>query len=146
VSALLKNWPLFIIPTALYCAAILAGSRQLEKTYQRLRGEITSEEDLMILKRAINLNMMVAIFLMAFAALYFGIMFYLAYTRYIAPLTAVLYSLLLGFAGLACTLLYGRKIEKRVKNMTIMTENPQILETYIRWVKQWDEPRLRLPD
>ena len=146
MAALFKNWPIFVIPTALYCAVILAGSRKLEKTYRRLGGKITSEEDLAILKRAINLNMMLAIFLMAFAALYFGIMFYLAYIGYITPLTAVLYSPLLGFAGLACTLVYGKKVENRAKNMNVTAENAQIFETYNRWVRQWEEPRLRLPD
>lgn len=143
---LFDNWPLILVPAALYCALALAGSRKLEVAYESLRGRITSEEDLRVIKRAINLNMMLAVVLTAFVGVYIGVMFYLAFTGHVFYLTAAVYIPMLTTAGLLCSLLYGGKIEKRVKEMSVTPEDPRIEETYRRWVRQWDETRLRLPD
>lgn len=141
-----RHWPLVVVPTVLYCVLILVGSRKLAAAYQSLGGRITSEEDLSVIKKAINQNMMLAIILLVIVLGYIGGMFYLALNGYISFLRAAAYMPILPIAGLICSLLYARKIEKRAKNMTVTAENPQIRETYRRWVKQWNELRLRLPD
>jgi predicted membrane-bound mannosyltransferase len=143
---LLRHWPLIIIPAAFYCALIIVGSMKLEGTYKSLKGEIASEEDLAVMKCAINLNMTIAIAIFVFIGLYILVMFYLAFNGYVTLLTTAVYIPLLTTAGMVCSLLYARKIEKRAKNMIVTAENPHIFNTYKRWVKQWDEPRLRLPD
>lgn len=146
MEELIKYWPLVVVPTILYCVLVLLASRKLEATYQRLGGRISSEEDLGVLKKAINHNMTLAIIVIVIVLVYLGAIFYMAYAGYFTFLTAAIYMPILPVAGFLCSLLYTKKIEKRAKNMTVTADDPQILETYRRWVKQWDEPRLRLPD
>ncbi|HKR01196.1 MAG TPA: hypothetical protein VJT09_11010 [Pyrinomonadaceae bacterium] len=146
MDELLRPWPLLVIPAVLYCVIIVAGSMKLAATYKSLGGKIASNEDLAVMKKAINLNMMIAIFIFVYFAAYIALMFYLTFNGRVSLITAAIYVPLVTSAGLACSLLYAKKIEKKAKNMTITTEDPQILQTYWRWVKQWDEPRLKLPD
>ena len=146
MDELLKHWPLVIIPTALYCAIMLAGTRKLEATYQTLGGRITSEEDLAVMKRAINANMKMAVVIFGFIGLYICLMFYLSFTGYVTLLTTALYIPLLTTSGLVVSLLYAKKVEARAKDMVVTAENPQVLQTYRLWVKQWDLLRLKLPE
>jgi ABC-type bacteriocin/lantibiotic exporter with double-glycine peptidase domain len=143
---LLTHWPLMVIPAALYCALIVVGSMKLDATYKSLGGRIASAQDLATMRRAINLNMTLAISLFVFIAIYIVMMFYLAYTGYVKPMTAVIYIPLLTTAGHVCSHFYARNIERRAKNMSVTADDPRVFNTYRLWVKQWEEPRLRLPD
>jgi hypothetical protein len=39
---------------------------------------------------------------------------------------------------------WGKKYENKIKNMEVKRPDPQIKETFERYLKEWKEPRLQL--
>lgn len=143
---LLTNWPLVAVPTIVYCVVMVIGSRKLDATYQSLNGRISSRDDLMIMKKTINRDMTLAFILIIFVLVYISGMFYLAFAGKFTLLTTAIYVPVLTTTAFICSLFYTRKVEKRAKNMSVTAEDPSVLETYRLWIKQWSEPRFRLPE
>ena len=72
----------------------------------------------------------------------------------VAPLFAALLSIPTGFHHQlfifgVTTLpigLYGKKVEKTIRTLNVDADDPDIQETYERWLKLWNKPGFKLPD
>lgn len=141
----LSTWYLSVAPTALYIFIALSGVFKTRQTAREIGHAIRCESDLSLVKSAINLNMMTAIIMLGICAVYivsFWLMIFRGYLNMPAYLLhqAVFVAANLGFRP------YLRRCEMELKTLSVINQDFRLVTTYRRWLKQWNEPRLRLPD
>ena len=144
MDEILLNWKLAVLPTLVYCAVGFAGTRRLEITLNALGGAIRSRSDLAALRGAINLNMALALSLALIYGLYFSLLLFQLFTSRIPLPVFIFYNAFMPLTGAVCSRLYFQRVEERARKLTVFAGDPEIEETYRRWLKQWREPRLRL--
>ena len=144
MEEILLNWKLAALPTLVYCAVGFAGTRRLEATLNDLGGRLRSRSDLAALRGAINLNMALALLLALIYGLYFMLLLFHLFTSRIPLATFIVYNAFMPLTGAVCSRLYFQRVEERARKLTVFAGDPEIEETYRRWLKQWREPRLRL--
>ena len=144
LEELLLNWKLALLPTLLNLAVGFAGTRRLEVVLNDLGGAIRTRSDLAALRRAINLNMALALSLALIYGLYFMLLLFHLFTARISLATFIVYNAFMPLAGALCTWLYFQPVEDRARNLSVSSHDPEIEADYRRWLKQWREPRFRL--
>jgi hypothetical protein len=144
VTELLLNWHYAVLPTLAYCAVGFLGTRRLERTLDALGGAIRSRADLAALRGAINLNMALALSLLALYGAYFVTLLFLLFTGRLSLPVFVVFNCFLPLAGKLCSAAYYERVEARARSLAVAHPDPEIEATYLRWIKQWREPRLRL--
>jgi len=122
---------------------MLSMRRNIE-VYERLHGVIRSRQDLVLLKRAINLNMQ-------FAMIYIGlfIAFIIVLVIMILSRGSFMNAVLVLFIAGVVTLplgLIGKKYENKIKSLQVEGDDPELTGVFTTYLKQWGEPRFRLPD
>ena len=116
---------------------------RIEAFIRQTKGVIRYRPDLMNVKKIINLNMMMAV---AYIALY--VIFFIIVAVMFAGgkwVQAVTIMFIFGIVTLPFGLI-GKNFEKKIKNLKIETTEPDIAETYQRWLVQWREARFKLPN
>lgn len=122
---------------------VLSMRKNIE-VYDRIHGVIRSRQDLVLLKQAINLNMQLAM-------LYIGLFIAFIIVLVVMVLsgrsfmTAVLMLFIAGVVTLPLGLI-GKKYENKIKSLKIEGEDPELARIFTAYLKQWNEPRFRLPD
>jgi len=116
---------------------------KIEEVYQKTKGVIRFRHDLLAVRDVINLNM-------GFAVLYlimFGLFFIFIVIIFIngMVLRAIIMLFLFGVITLPVGLL-GKHYEKKIKSMEVQSNDPEIANTFRRYLIQWKEPRLKLQD
>lgn len=144
MEEILGNWHYAVVPTLVYCGVGFFGTLRLDSTLDRLGGAIRSRGDLASLRGAINLNMVLALSLLAIYVVYFVALLALLFTGRLSLPTFVVFNCFLPLAGKLCSALYFERVERRARSLAVANSDPEIEATYLRWIKQWGEPRLRL--
>ena len=110
-----------------------------------LQGELTSHEDLFLLRGAINQSMQLAIVYLGMFVLFVLCLLVLVFVLGMDFFQGSMCLFVFGVTTLPVGL-YGKHVEKRLKTLYVSSDDPEIQETYQRWLQQWGEPRFKLPD
>lgn len=145
MDEILQHWRLAFFPTLAYCGLGLVGTLRLQKALDELDGALRSPADLAVLRRAINVNMAFAVSVFVFIGLYTLVLTFYLLAGWFSFATFIAYSVFLPVAALPLNKLYFMRVERRARNLSVFSPDPQIEATYRRWLKEWSEPRLRLP-
>jgi len=125
--------------------AAIGSSRNLNRTYARLEGEIRSQDDLLIVREVINLSMLQA-FILIMAEAFWVIGFLIAiYFGFLRRGDILIHGGTFA-GGLTLIVAYAKPIEKRFRGLKANPLKPEIGETFARWKKEWREPRIRLSE
>jgi hypothetical protein len=140
-------YPVFYVLILFILLAVIMHVLSMRKNievYDRIHGVIRSRQDLVLLKQAINLNMQLAM-------LYIGLFIAFIIVLVVMVLsgrsfmTAVLMLFIAGVVTLPLGLI-GKKYENKIKSLKIEGEDPELARIFTAYLKQWNEPRFRLPD
>ncbi len=136
---------LTILLIALISAAVMHGYNifRIEQFMRRTRGVIRFRPDLMAVKTIININMRMAIVYLALYIIFFMVMVIMFVSGNQTQAITILF--LFGVITLPLGMI-GKNYEKKIKNLQIDAHEPDIAETYQRWLRQWKEARFQLPD
>jgi small-conductance mechanosensitive channel len=104
-------------------------------------GVIMSMNDLEIIREVINLNMKLAVYYIVFFIVLIIILGVLALNKLFKEAALILF--LFGVVTLVIGL-WGKTYENKIRNMEVKTDDPEIKETFQRYLKEWGEPRLQL--
>jgi glucan phosphoethanolaminetransferase (alkaline phosphatase superfamily) len=104
-------------------------------------GVIMSMNDLEIIREVINLNMKLAVYYIVFFVVLIVILGVLALNKLFkeAALTLFVFGVITLIIGL-----WGKTYENKIRNMEIKTGDPEVKETFERYLEEWAEPRLQL--
>ncbi len=114
---------------------------KIKTVLRETNGIIMSMNDLEKVKEVINLNMKLAVYYIVFFVLLIIILGVLALNKLFKEAAIILF--LFGVITLIIGLL-GKTYENKIRNMEVKTDNPEIKETFERYLKEWTEPRLQL--
>lgn len=114
---------------------------KIKEVLQETNGIIMSMSDLEKVRDVININMKLAVYYIVFVIILFIILAFLAFNRFFGQVILILFSF--GVITLIVGL-WGKIYENKIRNMEVKTDNPEIKETFQRYLKEWNEPRLQL--
>lgn len=114
---------------------------KIKAALKETNGIIMSMNDLETIKKVINLNMKLAVYYIVFFILLIIILGVLALNQLFKEAALILF--LFGVITLVVGL-WGKIYENKIRNMEVKTDNPEIKETFERYLKEWGEPRLQL--
>ncbi len=144
MNSFLATWYCSIVP------ALAASAMQWYSIYKQkqvmadLGGRLTSPKDLHPVREAINLSMIMAVIYMAlYAGLGLGYILLKLSGFFSWPVMAA-HLMVFGLLTLPIAL-WAKAVENRFKAMEATTDDPQLSETFQRYLQQWTEPRLKLP-
>lgn len=119
-------------------------NRRNAQVYEQTHGVVRSRQDLVAVRGAINLSMKLAVvYIMLFVL--FVLLMGLAVMRGGSLGQAALCLFVFGIVTLPIGLI-GKTYEKKIKTMRIEADDPQIVEKFQQYLKQWNEARFGLPD
>jgi len=119
-------------------------NRKNAGVYEQTRGVVRSRQDLLAVKEAINLSMKLAvIYIVLFVV--FILLMGLSVARGGSLGQAALCLFIFGIVTLPAGLI-GKSYEKKIKTMQVETDDPDIVEKFQQYLKQWNEPRFGLSD
>jgi sulfite exporter TauE/SafE len=119
-------------------------NRKSVQVYEQTRGVIKSRPDLLAVKAAINLSMKLAvIYILLFVLFVFVLIISVARGGSLGEAAFSLF--VFGIITLPVGLI-GKTYEKKVKTLQVQADDPQIAEKFQLYLKQWNEPRWKLPD
>ena len=132
--------PLLFLPPltwAFVCCGMTAVIYHLDSTLRRLNGELTSKEDMALLRRALHLNIRCALFVPVLGTAYAVLSVGLYAVGMISLVQMAVY--LFGFAisCAACASLYARPVEQRARRLRVTSDDLWVSRTYCRWMEQW---------
>jgi glucan phosphoethanolaminetransferase (alkaline phosphatase superfamily) len=104
-------------------------------------GTIMSMNDLELVKEVINLNMKLAVYYIVFYVMLIIVLGMLVLNKLIMQASIILF--LFGIITLIIGL-WGKRYENKIRNMEVKAGDPEIKETFERYLKEWSEPRLQL--
>ncbi len=134
---------LFILGSAVVVALIFHfyAVSKIKAALRETNGVIISMNDLEIVREVINLNMKLAVYYIVFFILFIAVLGVLALNKLFGEAALILF--LFGVITLI-TGLWGKKFENKIRNLEVKTDNPEIKETFQRYLEEWGEPRLQL--
>ena len=114
---------------------------KIKTALKETNGVIMSMNDLEIIREVINLNMKLAVYYIVFFIMLIAILGVLALNKLLkeAALILFLFGVITLFVGL-----WGKTYENKIRNMEIKTDDPEVKETFERYLCEWAEPRLGL--
>jgi small-conductance mechanosensitive channel len=114
---------------------------KIKTVLRETNGVIISMNDLEVVKEVINLNMKLAVYYIVFFVVFLIVLGVLALNKLFGEAAFVLF-----FFGVITLIvgLWGKTFENKIRNMEVKTDNPEIKETFERYLKEWGEPRLQL--
>jgi len=119
-------------------------SRKNAQVYEQTRGVIKSKQDLLAVKMAINLSMKLAvIYILLFVLFVWVLGFSVARGGSLGEAAFSLFAF--GIVTLPVGLI-GKTYEKKIKAMQVQADDPQIAEKFQLYLKQWNQPRWKLPN
>lgn len=106
-------------------------------------GTIMSMSDLEIVKEVINLNMKLAIYYIVFYVMVIIVLGIMVLNKLLAQAILILFpfgviTLIIG--------LWGKRYENKIRNMEVKAGDPEIKETFERYLKEWKEPKIQLSE
>lgn len=140
-----ETWYLPAVPIVLGVVMNVWDMIRMQRTSTALQGIIRNRQDLQSVRVAINLSMTLAVVdIVIYAAMIATVVCFVV-AGWIELLTAAAHLMVVGVATLPVGL-YGKHFEKRIKDLRVVAEDPQIAEKYRDFLVQWGQPRLKLPD
>jgi hypothetical protein len=145
MESFLATWYCSIVPALIAAVMQWISVSKQKQIMAELGGRITSSRDLRPVREAINLSMILAV---VYMVLYGGlglVLVLLMLSGFFSPLVMGAHLLVFGVITLPIGL-WAKTVENRFKAMEVSPDEPDLLETFQRYLKQWNEPRLRLPN
>ncbi|MEW6758779.1 MAG: hypothetical protein AB1347_11210 [Acidobacteriota bacterium] len=140
-----STWYLSVVPAAVATGVGLAGGMRLEGVRSSIGGAIRTRSDLEAVRRAIELNMALAL---AYIGLWIASIAVLlwAVKSGLTPIPgAAGHFLVLGLLTLPCGL-WNKAVEKRFRAMPVEGSDPSLAATFARWLEEWKKRPLGLSD
>lgn len=119
-------------------------NRKNAQVYEQTRGVIRTRQDLLAVKMAINISMKLAVIYIVLFVLFVWVLGF-SVARGGSLGEAAFFLFVFGIVTLPVGLI-GKTYEKRIKTMQVQADDPQIAERYQLYLKQWNQPRWKLPD
>ncbi len=123
----------------------ITGIIKMKSTREKLNSFLRSYQDLMLLKKTLKINVMLAILLVSIFLVYVGIFVYLFFAQDMRLSSITEH----GFAFGVLTLPAGfitKRFEKPLKTLTVQSDDPVVKENYERIIKAWGKPGFKIPD
>lgn len=142
LTEFLNTWYLSVIPSLLIIAVIVMGLRKYNRFFNTVGDAIASQEDIATLEKAKKSGKLT---LLGFMVILAGAIVMLRYwvTREMLSMFAVTpHLLLIGIVSLI-TGLCGMKYAKKVEDLKVASDDPDITATYTRWVHESKRSRKR---
>ncbi|THB69651.1 MAG: hypothetical protein D6E12_04375 [Desulfovibrio sp.] len=140
-----QSWFISVVPSVLADAMLVLSVIKTTGVLARLNGEISGHSDLSLVRGTINLSMLLAIIYLVLVA---GALVALILSVTIWNMPIFLASCHMGLFGILTLPLgfIGKEQEKKVRKLEVTAQDPDVAETYERWLVQWNQPRIQLPD
>ncbi len=139
----INSWYISLIPLAVWFLVTLQNIRNISFVRRIVGDTIKTQDDLSVIKNAINFNMMGAIFIMLFSALYFFFLF--AIFSKIFSHSPVIHVLLFSIIAINFAIV-NKFYDTKLKTLKVDSKDSKIAQTYETWIIQWEEARFKLPD
>jgi len=136
---------LSVIPIIISIILSLINMSKMSKTSTSLKGTIRYKQDLALVREAINVSMILAIVYLAVFGIMIVMLAYFVVARGMFIITATTHLFIFGIVTLPVALI-GKSFEKKIKSLPVETDDPEIADKYQKFLVQWNEPRLKLPD
>lgn len=142
MNEILDTWHLPALALLFVCGVGLGGTFLLDRTLARLNGEIASPGDLDLLRRAINVNMKLAVLVILLMVAYWAVLGWHFWSGYIGFNVLSLYLLVAGLPLYGLNSVYIKKVETRARNLPVSNYDPQLSATYRSFIEQWSKAGL----
>jgi len=134
-----------VISIAIALAMCFASMFRQGRVMEELGGKISGHQDLTPVKDAINLSMILAVAYMGLFGVMILLLGFLFANGTISFFAATTHLFLFGVVTLPFGL-WSKVVEKKFRAMEVTAADPSVAETFQRWLVQWNEARLKLPD
>jgi glucan phosphoethanolaminetransferase (alkaline phosphatase superfamily) len=114
---------------------------KIKTALRETSGMIMSINDLEIVKEVININMKLAVYYIVFFVLLMVVLGVLVLNKLFGEAALILF--LFGVITLFVSL-WGKTYENKIRKMEVKTDDPEIKNTFERYLKEWGEPRSQL--
>ena len=145
MNSFLATWYCSIVPAIIAAVMQWISVSKQKQVMADLGGRITAVRDLKPVREAINLSMILAVVYMALFAGLAGLLVILMVTGFFSLLVMGAHLMVFGVLTLPIGL-WAKMVENRFKAMEVAEDEQDLGETFKRYLKQWNEPRLRLPE
>jgi hypothetical protein len=116
---------------------------RIQTVCHKTKGVIRYNHDLLAVKDVINLNMKLAVLYL----ILFGLLILAVVIHFIQGMMLQGISILFIFGIITLPVgLIGKHFENKIKSMSVQTDDQNISETFQRYLIQWKQARLTLPD
>lgn len=139
----INSWYISLFNFAVWFLITLQNIKNISFVRRTVGDTIKTQDDLAMIKKAINFNMMGAIFIMLFSALYFLFLFAIfpKIFGYSASIHVLLFSIIaINFA------IVNKFYDTKLRTFKVDSKDSKIAQTYETWIIQWEEARFKLPD
>ena len=140
-----QTWYISVVFIVVAAALHLWNAVKMKHAAAVLSGVIRNRQDLDVVRGAINLSMMLAIAYLALYGAMIALLVYLVLAQGMAVSTAATHLLVFAVVTLPLGII-TRGFEARIRSLEVNSDGPEIAETYLRWLVQWRQARLKLPD
>jgi hypothetical protein len=145
MQSFLSTWYWTVVAALLCIGPAFAVTLKMKSTKEQINSTIRSHEDLMIVKQIINLSMITSVAMVVEIVLCVCFLVYCCLSGRI-PLSAVPGHLMVFSLVMFIATPYFKKTEGDFKKIKIESDDPEIAQTFQRWLIQWRQARLKLPD
>lgn len=116
---------------------------KIQELFGKTKGVIQYNQDLLAVKAVINLNMQLAVLYLVL----FGLLILAVIMHFIQgmPTQGIAILFIFGIITLPVGLI-GKHFENKIRSMDVRSNDPNITETFQRYLIQWKQARFKLPD
>jgi hypothetical protein len=145
MKTFLFTWYISVVAAILCLLPGFVAVKKMKSVREEIQSVIRSWDDLALVKAAINLNMLMGVVFIAEVALCVCLLGYFRISDSVSLRAAAAHAMTFS-SVLLISARYFRKAENDFRRIRVESNDPQIASRLERWLKQWKEPRLRLPD
>ncbi|MBN2543702.1 hypothetical protein JXI42_12625 [bacterium] len=140
-----QSWFLSVVPIGIGIILQLLNMKKMKETHSEIHGVLRNRFDLEKVKIAISLNMSCAMLYIAvwLLVVVFGI--YLVATKNLGLFSLVGHMMIFGIVTLPFGII-GKKDENLIKKLEIESEDPYIEKKFRDYLRQWNQPQLKIHD
>lgn len=139
----INSWYISLFNFTVWFLVTLQNIKNINFARRSIGDTIKTQDDLAIIKKAINFNMMGSIFIMLFSVLYF--LFLYAIFPKIFTHSPIIHILLFSIIAINFAIV-NKFYDTKLRTFKVDSKDSKIAQTYETWIIQWEEARFKLPD
>jgi hypothetical protein len=140
-----ESWYLSVVPMLIGLAMQMVNMSKMNKAHAFMNGTIRSWFHLSRVRDAINFSMRLAIIYVVLCVVMFVALLACVFSSGMSITTLATHLFLFGLFTVPIGL-WARGAERRIKNLAVRAEDPEIERKFNDYVMQWGQPRLKLRD